>query len=315
MLKIAGVENENEFLKKFPTEESFFKAYPEASMLMPSNNMNYYQEGGEMMSQAQPAMAPDQQDVATQQQQIVQFIIELIQQNVPPEEIIQKLIEAGLPQEEAEQLVLAVMEKVQAEMQQGSAPEAGGMEAPPEQPMMQKGGKAYSGTYSAGVYYAGGGSTYLPDYSMMAMGGSYDNPGFKALPLEVQNKIKGSSDSGLTKFAAGGPQGGDQQQAMIQQLMSQIAQLLQQGVKENVIAKDLVKMGMSKEQAMQIITTTAKQLGGGKSSAPVMPMEVGMYGGYTEGGNVSKYKKGGVYDMTAQEIADLEKNGFKIQYV
>ena len=29
-LKIAGVKSEREFYKKFPTQESFFKAFPEA---------------------------------------------------------------------------------------------------------------------------------------------------------------------------------------------------------------------------------------------------------------------------------------------
>jgi hypothetical protein len=49
MLKLAGVKNEKEFLKKFPTEQSFLNAHPEASMLLSSKSMNYYEDGGEMM--------------------------------------------------------------------------------------------------------------------------------------------------------------------------------------------------------------------------------------------------------------------------
>jgi len=222
MLKLAGVKNEKEFLKKFPTEQSFLNAHPEASMLLSSKSMNYYEDGGEMMMAGpeqqgggmppQEQGMPGEQDVAAQQEQIIQFIMQLLQQNIPPPEIIQQLVQAGLPEEQAAQLVNAVMQQVQAQMQ-GPSPEEQMMmqgeqqvpaeqmaqEPPTDQPMMRRGGKykkggsTYSGTYSGGVYYAGGGPAFIPDYGMMAMGGSYDNPGFRALPSEVQNKIMSAS--------------------------------------------------------------------------------------------------------------------------
>lgn len=45
-LKMAGARNEKEFLSMFPNEESFFRAYPEAEMLVNGNNQMAY--GGAM---------------------------------------------------------------------------------------------------------------------------------------------------------------------------------------------------------------------------------------------------------------------------
>jgi len=244
ILKLAGAKSEKEFLKKYPTEQSFLDAHPEASMLLNSANMNYYQDGGEMMMAAAEQQGggmppqeqggmPSQQDVAAQQQQIIQFIVQLLQQNIPPPQIIQQLVEAGLPEDEAAQLVNAVLQQIEAQtqgpspeeqmmMQQGQQEPQGEQlaeEPPIDQPMMKmggkpsykcggkykKGGSTYSGTYSGGFYYAGGGPAFIPDYGMMAMGGSYDNPGFKALPLEVQNKImQGSKAMYGGSYAGGG---------------------------------------------------------------------------------------------------------------
>ena len=38
-LKIAGVNSEKEFYQKYPTEESFFAAHPEANMMKNGGNM------------------------------------------------------------------------------------------------------------------------------------------------------------------------------------------------------------------------------------------------------------------------------------
>jgi hypothetical protein len=58
-LKIAGVKNEKEFYKKYPTEESFFDAHPEAQNLVHQKmayggGMYAYQNGGEPIPQDYP---------------------------------------------------------------------------------------------------------------------------------------------------------------------------------------------------------------------------------------------------------------------
>jgi hypothetical protein len=88
-----------------------------------------------------------QQGGQPQQEQIMQQVMQALQQGVPPEEVLGQLVQMGLPEEQAVQLIQAVMQQLQgaqqqAPPQQGMAPE--GM--PPEgmvpegQPMMRTGG-------------------------------------------------------------------------------------------------------------------------------------------------------------------------------
>ncbi len=162
--------------------------------------MDRYQMGGGMEQQAAAQGGGDQQE------QIIQFVAQALQQGADPQEIMQQLVEAGVPQEQAGQLIQAVAEQLQqmaAQPQQGQQPmmRMGGAPCYQCGGKMKKGGSAYSGTYSAGVYYEGGGS-YVPTYAdmaynpygvMFADGGSFDNPGFRALPPQVQAKIMSSS--------------------------------------------------------------------------------------------------------------------------
>lgn len=198
-LKIAGVKTEKDFYKKYPTKQSFFDAHPDAEMLDMAMYGGAYQMGGGMEQQAAAQGGGDQQE------QVVQFIAQALQQGADPQEVLQQLVEAGIPEDQATQLIQAVAEQMQQMMAQ---PQQG------QQPMMKMGGAPcygcggkmnYGGpthnnsTYSAGVSYAAGG--YVPlygDYAynpsmIFADGGSFDNPGFRALPPEVQSKIMASS--------------------------------------------------------------------------------------------------------------------------
>ncbi len=60
-LKIAGVKTQAEFYKKYPSEEAFFKAHPEAMQLvhqkMAYGGMYAYQDGGEPLSSDYPSFA------------------------------------------------------------------------------------------------------------------------------------------------------------------------------------------------------------------------------------------------------------------
>lgn len=177
-LKIAGVRSEKEFYKKYPTKESFFRAHPDAEMLEMAMYGGAYQMGGGM------AAGATQQDMS-EQEQIIQFVAQSLQQGADPQEILQQLVQAGIPEDQGAEIIQAVAQQLQEMM------------AAPQQQMMQKGGS----TYSAGVFYRHGG-TYVPTYAdmaynpygaMFAEGGSFDNPGFKALPPQVQAKIMSAS--------------------------------------------------------------------------------------------------------------------------
>lgn len=150
----------------------------------------------------------------------------------------------------------------------------------------------YSGTYSNGVYFNYGGTPYLPDYSM-AYGGSYQ---------------------------AGG---------QTDQLVQQVAQLLQQGVQPEMIVEQLVKAKIPKKQATQLVAQVAQQMqqsmgqqqmGMGQQpmaayGGPYMPLSNRMNSSNFAYGGSTQYKKGGEYEMSENEIQDLINKGYKIQYL
>ena len=170
-LKIAGVKTQAEFYKKYPSEEAFFRAHPEARDLvnqkMAYGGMYAYKSGG------------------AQQGKIVQLIQLYAKMNgVDPKQIMQQL-QKMKPQEKQ----IAIQQMVQT-LQQTAGAQQGGIPAQPamgpdvdqqsymqfgglptinyNENYMEKGGN-YSGTYSGGVYYQEGGA-YVPEYGDNAYG-------------------------------------------------------------------------------------------------------------------------------------------------
>lgn len=89
-----------------------------------TNQMNYAQEGG----------------AASQQQQIVQQVAQMLQQGADPQQVMQQLVKMGIPSEQAEQLLTAVMQQMQsamAEQEQMQDEDMGGQE---QMPMAKDGG-------------------------------------------------------------------------------------------------------------------------------------------------------------------------------
>lgn len=76
------------------------------------NTMSYRQDGGEQM----PPQQEGQQ--GSQEEQVVQFIQEALQQQADPQEIAQQLIQMGMQPEQVQQLISAVMQQMQGGEQQ-----------------------------------------------------------------------------------------------------------------------------------------------------------------------------------------------------
>jgi hypothetical protein len=137
----------------------------------------YYQEGGETMGQEQMEGAPEQmQEQAMGQeqqqggqdqmmQQLAQMVAQGLQQGMNPQQIVQMLVQQGIPQQVASQVVQMVAQQM-----------GGGQQGAP------------------GQQYQSQGAQYQGPQAMAAMGGYYanggiNNPGFRALPPSVQQKI------------------------------------------------------------------------------------------------------------------------------
>ena len=82
-------------------------------------DMGYYQEGG------QTGEAP----TASGQEEMVMQVAQALQQGADPQEVLQQLIQSGVPEEQAIQLIEGIMQQMQQESPQQ------------EQPMMQNGGE------------------------------------------------------------------------------------------------------------------------------------------------------------------------------
>lgn len=124
----TGIDGERIYYKYPPTGPQDYKNVTSTDMMgvrrsnewknyLASNNK--YQEGGET-GQENPQ--------AAQQQQVMQQVAQMLQQGTAPEIVVQKLVEMGMPQEQAQQILQQVVQTIQAE------------QAPQEQ-VMQQGGK------------------------------------------------------------------------------------------------------------------------------------------------------------------------------
>lgn len=85
--------------------------------LTQNNRPQYMQEGGEV----------------SQEQQLVEGVVQALQQGMQPEEVLQALIQQGLDEQTATQLIQAVMQQLQGQQQQQPSPE--------QQTVMKNGGQ------------------------------------------------------------------------------------------------------------------------------------------------------------------------------
>lgn len=106
-----------------------------------------YDDGG--MSPDQAAMMAQQEQQAPQQgggidpQQVMQMVAEMLQQGAQPEQVMQELVQGGVPQEMAQQIIQQVMQQMQGAQQQ---PQQG----PPAGNMMRSGGLVRGSVHDVG---------------------------------------------------------------------------------------------------------------------------------------------------------------------
>jgi transcriptional regulator CtsR len=118
-----------------------------------------------------------------------------------------------------------------------------------------------------GYMYAEGGINNpgfraLPDYVQekimdnMYREGGINNPGFKALPDYVQDKIMANM------YQEGGmePEADPQQEEQLQAIMQQVAQMLQQGAQPEEILQMLIEAGVPEDQATQMVQAAMQQM-------------------------------------------------------
>lgn len=193
----------------------------------------YYQDGGE--------------------QQIAQQVAQAMQQGMQPQEAMTMLVESGMSQDQAIQLVQAIIEQIQQQT---------------ETPQLRRGGemiKRADGSYSRRGLWDN----------------IRDNKGSGKTPtkemLEQEAKIK-------REYQEGGMEPGGDPTEMI---MQQISQMLSQGADPQQIVQMLVEAGVPEDQAMQMIEAVMQQ----SEQMPEM----------RDGGIPERYKKMGFSKVGAKK--------------
>jgi hypothetical protein len=179
-------------------------------------------------------------------------------------------------------------------------------------------------TYSAGMSYQTGGA-FIPNYgdaalpiynqgsqAMYGMGMAFGGPAYsKVTAYNHQQYVPAfdwMQDGGMPQAPQQAPeQGGGQMDP--QQMMQQIAQMLQQGAQPQEVLQQLVQMGVPQDQAQQMIQAVLQQMQGApQEQPPQQEPQPGMaYGG--------SYEVGGEYEMSENDVQNLIKKGYKIQYI
>jgi hypothetical protein len=204
-LRIAGVNNENEFYSKYPTEDAFFNQHPEAKLLTQS-----YQVGGATYNPMQTGMsatgAQPSQDITPEK--IIMAYAKATKQK--PESIIGQLKKLQ-PQEQQKAIMqmYGVLTGQTSSQQQADPAESMAQQAMPDQSMAMamnggnmyaQGGYVYKGLpfrhYAEPIAYQEGGlSTYSNDISIPAMPiHHYELPKFVNGKLK---KYQGDDGTGL----------------------------------------------------------------------------------------------------------------------
>jgi transcriptional regulator CtsR len=224
------------------------------------NNGGYYQDGGE--------------------QQIAEQVSQALQEGAQPQQVMQMLLKSGMNQDQAVQLVQAIMQQIQQQ---------GGMEE--ETPQMKRGGemiKRADGSYSRRGFWDN----------------IRDNRGSGKEPtkemLEQEAKIKREYQEGGME-----PGAAPQQEEQMQAIMQQVAQMLQQGAQPEEILQMLVEAGVPEEQATQMVQAAMQQMQGGQAQQGTPQMKRGGY--YQEGGEEMDEQMEGENEGAEGETPSMEQ--------
>jgi SOS response regulatory protein OraA/RecX len=136
-LKTAGVDNMEDFYKLHPTEDHFFKTYPHMKNEMKKGKkIRRAQKGGVMPNSLNHPNAPIDHYAGTyapaklrmqeggepqqeMMQQVMQMISGALEQGAEPKQVMQMLMQQGVPAEAAQQLMQMVMQQMSGAQSEG----------------------------------------------------------------------------------------------------------------------------------------------------------------------------------------------------
>lgn len=167
---------------------------PQSTPQLRGGGMMYYQDGGNEPSQDPTEM-------------MMQQVAQMLQQGAQPEQIMQMLIEAGVPEDQAMQMVQSVLQQIETTQQ------------PQGTPQLKRGGEM------------------------------------------MDEEMEGENETM------------ENESAMLEQVESQVEQALKQGTDPQQVLQQLVQMGIPQEVAQQMIQEILQEIQGGETEmeAPETP--------------------------------------------
>ena len=134
MLVEAGVPEEQAMQMVQAAMQQMQGGQPQQGTPQMRRGGGYYQEGGEAMDEQMEGEDEGAEGETPSMEQIESQVEEALKQGANPEEILQQLVQMGMPEEQAVQMIQEILQEIQG----GET----GMEAPEEAtPQMSKGGK------------------------------------------------------------------------------------------------------------------------------------------------------------------------------
>lgn len=221
-----------------------------------------------------------------QLQELINQIQEAIQQGKNPEDIVSQLVEMGMDQEQAIQLVQHVQSQSQAQT-----------------PMYQQGGTQTASSAQQQI---------VTQIQQAFQQGADPNEIVQQL---VQNGLSQEKAVQLVQYAASGGQQAQMsgQDEQIQQLVEQIRQALSQSVSPEKILSQLVQNGMSEEQAQELIQYAMSQEGSSDQNAQIEQIVEQIRQALEQGVSEEEIKQAlvqqGLSEEQAVELIEYAKSG------
>jgi transcriptional regulator CtsR len=232
------------------------------------------------------------------EQQIAQQAAQALQEGAQPEQVMQMLLKSGMTQDQAVQLVQAIMQQVQ----QQSGSEEG-------TPQMRRGGYHQEGGMQPAMEEQGGqgnemeaimqqvsqmlqqGADPQEVLKMLVEAGIPEDQATQMVQAVMQQMQGGQPQQSTPQMRIGGyyqeggeemdeqmegeDEGAEGESPSMEQIESQVEEALKQGADPQQVLQQLVQMGIPQEQAMQMIQEILQEIEGGETESEAPEMKNG----------------------------------------
>ena len=237
----------------------------------------YYQDGGE--------------------QQVAQQAAQALQEGAQPEQVMQMLLESGMTQDQAVQLVQAIMQQVQQQgteegtpqMRRGGCYQEGGMQPTGEEQGGQ--GNEMEAIMQQVTQMLQQGADPQEILQMLVEAGVPEDQATQMVQAVMQQMQGGQPQQSTPQMRRGGyyqeggeemdeqmegeDEGAEGESPSMEQIESQVEEALKQGADPQQILQQLVQMGIPQEQAIQMIQEILQEIEGGETESEAPEMKNG----------------------------------------